>query len=426
MADITMPKMGFDMQEGTIVRWLKKPGDDIKRGEPIAEIETDKVTIEIEAFDSGTLSEIVVKEGETAAVNSVIARLANGDAPAASPAAAAPAEKPAAPVAAAEQPAEKPADTDSSAAGDIKASPLARRMARENNLDLRGISGSGPGGRVVKEDVEAALAAGTAKQPAAAAAPVAEKPAAAAAPVAEKPAASPAVAAPAAELVPLSNMRKTIARRTAQSWQQAPHFMITMDIDMGPALELRKTINAGLPKESQIGVNDMIIKACAQALQAYPVLNASYTDSGIELHPQVNISIAVALDSGLVAPVITNCHERSLGAISRESKRLVAMAREGKLGSENLQGGTFTISNLGMYGVSEFVAIITLPQAAILAVAGIQRIPVFKEDSDEVVARQVMKITLSADHRVTDGAEGAKFVGEIKRQLEQPLNLLVG
>jgi pyruvate dehydrogenase E2 component (dihydrolipoamide acetyltransferase) len=201
--------------------------------------------------------------------------------------------------------------------------------------------------------------------------------------------------------------------------------MLTMEVDMGACLALRGTINASRPREAQIGVNDMIVKAAARALQGFPMLNASYSDAGIELHRDVNVSIAVALDAGLVAPVITGCQSRTLGAISRESRRLVALAREGKLGAADLQGGTFTVSNLGMYGVSEFVAIITVPQAAILAVGAVRRVPAFRDDSDEVIARQVMNLTLSADHRITDGAEAARFLGEVRRSLEQPLELLV-
>jgi pyruvate dehydrogenase E2 component (dihydrolipoamide acetyltransferase) len=226
-------------------------------------------------------------------------------------------------------------------------------------------------------------------------------------------------------VVPLSNMRRTITRRLTQSWQTAPHFYITMDVNMDAALTLRKQINAPLSKEQQISINDMIVKACGVALVAYPNLNASFVEEGIQLNPSINVSIAVALDSGLVAPVVTNADSRSLGGVSRESKRLIGLARDGKLGAENLQGGTFTVSNLGMYGVTEFDAIITPPQCAILAVGAVRRIPVFKGDSNDVVAANICSITISADHRITDGAEGAKFVGEIKRLLENPLSMLI-
>jgi pyruvate dehydrogenase E2 component (dihydrolipoamide acetyltransferase) len=424
MAEITMPKMGFDMTEGTIVRWLKKVGDFVNKGEAVAEIETDKVTIEIESFVSGTLSEIVSPAGSRTAVGGVIARTSDGagatqTAPAAAPVAAvAPTAAPVAPVAAV---APAAAPVAAVAAGDVKASPIAKRMAREHGLDLGTIQGSGPHGRIVRDDVSAAMAG----RPAGMVAPVVAPVAPVVAPVA--PVAAPALpsAAAGSTVVPLSNMRRTITRRLTQSWQTAPHFYITMDVNMDAALTLRKQVNAPLSKEQQISINDMIVKACGVALVAYPNLNASFVEEGIQLNPNINVSIAVALDSGLMAPVVTNADSRSLGGVSRESKRLIGLARDGKLGAENLQGGTFTVSNLGMYGVTEFDAIITPPQCAILAVGAVRRIPVFKGDSNDVVAANICSITISADHRITDGAEGAKFIGEIKRLLENPLSMLI-
>ncbi len=422
MADITMPKMGFDMTEGLIVRWLKKVGDHVNKGEAIAEIETDKVTIEIESFVSGTISEILAPEGSRTPVGGVIARTGDGataSAPAVAPApvaAATPAAAPAAPAAPASVAAVPSADG-------VKASPIAKRMAREHGVDLAGVAGSGPGGRIVRDDVAAAIAGKPAvvAVPVAPVAPVAPTaPVAPAAPVAPVP-----TAAPGSTIVPLSNMRRTITRRLGQSWQQAPHFYITMDVDMGAALELRKRINAPLAKDQQISINDMIVKACGVALAQYPHLNASFVEEGIQLNPNVNVSIAVAIDTGLVAPVITNADSRTLGGVAREAKRLIGLARDGKLGAENLSGGTFTVSNLGMYGVTEFDAIITPPQCAILAVGAVRRVPVFKGDSDEVVAANICSITISADHRITDGAETARFVAEIKRLLEDPLTMLV-
>ncbi|ABU58099.1 dihydrolipoamide acetyltransferase family protein [Roseiflexus castenholzii] len=454
MPDITMPKMGFDMQEGTIVRWLKKPGDEVRRGEPIAEIETDKVTIEIEAFESGTLTEIVVPEGQSAPVNAVIARLDGGNG--AQPPAPAPIAEAPAPASVAEAPA--PATPEPVVAapavevGEVRASPLARRLAREHGVDLRQVRGSGPAGRIVKEDIEAYLTArGAAPAPAPTPMPKAPAPVPTPVPTAPAPAPAPAMAAPTpavqpaptpaapvapptpalvgaplAAVVPLSNMRKTIARRMLQSWQQFPHIFVSIEVDMGAALALRAQANAGRAKEEQFSVNDMVVKACAGALLAFPNLNASYSDEGIIRHPMVNIAIAVALESGLMAPVVTNCQDRSLGSIARETKRVVVLAREGKITPDLLQGGTFTVSNLGMYGITEFTSIITPPQAASLAVGTIRRVPAFKDDSDEVVAKHLMMLTLSADHRVTDGAEAAQFLNEVKRLLEQPLALLVG
>jgi len=437
MPDITMPKMGFDMQEGTIVRWLKQPGDEVRRGEPIAEIETDKVTIEIEAFAAGTLTEIVVREGQTAPVNAVIARLAGDDGAAvsapqsATPAMIAPATTPVAPVQALPEVAPATAgDTD------VKASPLARRLARDNQVDLRQVRGTGPAGRIVKEDVEAYLAARGAAPPPVIPAPVSPPsvpvspppaaPVAAAVAPAVVPTPPPAAAPVSHSVVPLTNMRKTITRRMSQSWQQAPHIFVSLDVDMGAALAIRAQANEGRAREEQFSLNDMVLKASAAALMSFPHLNASYGDEGIILHPAVHISIAVALDGGLMAPVITNCQDRSLGSIARETKRVVALAREGKITPDLLQGGTFTVSNLGMYGITEFTSIITPPQAASLAVGAVRRVPAFKDETNEVVARHTMTMTLSADHRVTDGAEVARFLGAVRQLLEQPLALLVG
>lgn len=439
MADITMPKMGFDMEEGTIVRWIKKIGDDVTKGEPIAEIETDKVTIEIEAFASGKLTEIVVKEGQVAPVNSVIARLDGADGAAApAPEAAAATEAPPASAPAAAAPAAAPAAAEDlpAANGDIKASPLAKRIARESGVDLRLVKGSGPSGRVVKEDVEAFLASGqpraAAPTPAAPAAtpvsPAASAPAPVSAPAAAPaaPAAAPVPAPAGATVVPLTSMRKTITRRLGQSWQNIPHIFLSIDIDMGASLDLRKQANAGQPKENQFSVNDMVVKACAVALRSFPNINASYSDDGIIQHPAINVAIAVALDAGLITPVISGSDQRSLGSLAREAKRLVAAARENKLAAGDLQGGTFTVSNLGMYGIVEFTSIINPPQAAILSVGATQRLPMFEGDSDVVVAKQIMRVTIAADHRVTDGAEASRFLNEVKRLLESPLALLVG
>lgn len=416
MADITMPKMGFDMTEGLIVRWLKKVGDHVNKGEAIAEIETDKVTIEIETFVAGTISEIIAEAGTRTPVGGVIARTGEAGTAVASKPAAAPAAvavAPAAPVAAAAAPRAAVASTSSTG---LKASPIAKRMASEHGLNLGDIQGTGPSGRIVRDDVAAAIAGNPT--------PVARPAAFAVAPAAPVVAPPPAAAA-GATVVPLTSMRRTITRRLTQSWQSAPHFYVSMDIDMGATLELRKQINAPLAKDQQVSINDIIVKACGVALAQFPYLNASYVEEGIQLNPNVNVSIAVAIDSGLVAPVITNTDSRSLGGVAREAKRLIALARDGKLGAENLSGGTFTVSNLGMFGVSTFDAIITPPQCAILAVGAVRRMPVFKGDSTEIVAANICSITLSADHRITDGAEAARFVAEIKRLIENPLLMLV-
>ena len=437
MPDITMPKMGFDMEEGTIVRWLKKVGDTIKKGEAIAEIETDKVTIEIEAFVSGTLTAILVNEGQVAPVNTPIAQLdgptsvaAPAQEAAAAEATAAPAEGTAAP--AVEAKAASP-ELVTAESGDIKASPLARRIAQEKGIDLRQVKGSGPGGRIVREDVEGFTgpqAATTGAAPAAQSAAPAPTPVAPAAEAAAPAVKTPApVSAPLGEsdtIIPLTNMRKTIARRLGQSWSGIPHIYVTLDVDMSAALAFRQQANADRPKEQQFSVNDLVVKASAIALRSFPNLNASYTDEGIVQHGAINVAIAVALESGLITPVVSNADQRSLGSLAREAKRLVAAARDGKLGPNDMQGGTFTVSNLGMYGILEFTSIVNPPQAAILSVGATERIPVFKDDSDEIIARHSMHLTIGADHRATDGAEAARFLLEIKRLLENPMQLLVG
>jgi pyruvate dehydrogenase E2 component (dihydrolipoamide acetyltransferase) len=398
------------------VRWLKKVGDVVNKGEAIAEIETDKTVIEIESFVSGTITEIVAGEGSRTPVGGIIA-YTDGSGGATASAPSAPAATPVA-VAQSVAPVAAVATTPRNE-GAVKASPIAKRMAKEHGLDLAAIAGSGPHGRVVRDDVAAAIAG----RPATAVAPTA--PVAPVAPVAAPVAAPLPSAAPGATIVPLSNMRRTITRRLTQSKQTIPHFYVTMDIDMGEVLKLRKQINAPLPKEEQVSINDMIVKACGVALRRTPNLNASFVEEGIQINPHVNVSIAVAVNSGLVAPVITDTDARTLGSVAREAKRLIGLARDGKLSADNLQGGTFTVSNLGMYGVTSFDAIITPPQCAILAVGAVRRVPVFKGDSDEVVAANICSITLSADHRITDGAEAAQFVADIKKFLENPLTMLI-
>jgi len=432
MGYILMPQMGFDMQEGKLVRWLKKVGDRVERNEPVAEIETDKAVMEIEAYEAGTITRLLVEEGQEVPVGTPIAELDGGDGEAAAapaqveaagevPPAAGPAvtaepsaaeEPESRPAAAA--PAEEPADAEADG-GRIKASPIARRLARELGVDLSRIRGSGPGGRIVKADVEAAAAA----RPAA---PVPVAPAPAAVPAAA--AAAPAVAAaPGGAPVPLSRMRQVIAARMTESKQQAPHFYVSMSVDMGEALAFRKQFNETVGEDRRVSINDLVVKACALALKAYPNLNASFEGDAIRLYDRADIAIAVALEGGLITPVIRGCDEKFLGDIGAEARELAAAARAGRLRPDQYQGGTFTVSNLGMYGVEDFVAIINPPQAAILAVGAVTDTPVARDGA--VVIRPMMRITLSADHRVTDGAEAAQFLREVKAILEQPLRLLM-
>jgi pyruvate dehydrogenase E2 component (dihydrolipoamide acetyltransferase) len=409
--NVLMPKMGYDMEEGKILRWLKNEGDQVTKGEPIAEIETDKVAIEIEAFASGVLTQILVKAGETAPVGEAIGVI--GEPGEKAPAKAAPkAEakagagegKEAKPAAAPAEPAAAKSQAPAPKAQEgerLKSSPLARKVATDLGVDLHGVEGTGPGGRIVKKDVEAAAGGAPKAAPAAAA------------------------AAPAAggKKIPLSAMRKAIARRMVESKAPVPHFYVTMAVDMEAAMKLRTQLNEGLEKDDKISVNDMIIKACALALRKHPSLNAVFAGDGILQPEEIAISVAVAIDEGLIAPDIHRADEKSIGTIAREVKDKARRAKEGKLTPDEYGRGTFTVSNLGMYGVEEFTAIITLPQSAAVAVGAVLNVPVVK--NGVVVPGQVMRFTVSADHRVTDGAGSAQFAAEVKRLLENPMQLLI-
>ncbi|MFN8513353.1 MAG: dihydrolipoamide acetyltransferase family protein [Chloroflexia bacterium] len=447
--DVLMPKMGYDMTEGRILRWLKQEGEPVERGQALAEIETDKATIEIEAFATGTLGQIIGKEGDTVPVGQRIAViLGEGESAPAAPAngAAAKPEAKAEPKAEAKAEAQPEAKASGESAqpqpvipnegqrtvagaeavasqeaapadsGDrIKASPIARRIAQEHEIDLRQVAASGPGGRIVREDVEAFLR-DRQSQPAAVAAPAA--PAAAPAPT---PAAPAPAAAPAGEgqQVPLTRMRQAIARTMVASKTTIPHFYVSAEVDMTEALAWRKRLNDAAAADGfKISVNDMVLKACAAALVKFPNVNASFGGDHILLHDHVNISIAVAVKEGLISPVLHNVEQKSIGQIARETADMVGRAREGKLRADEYSGGTFTVSNLGPFNVTEFIAIITPPQAAALAVASsIQKAVVV---DGQIAIRDRMTITISADHRVTDGAEAAQFVGEVRRLLENP------
>ncbi len=444
---VLMPKMGFAMQEGKILRWLKQEGDRIERGEPIAEIETEKVNIEIEAFDSGTLLKIVAPEGATVPVGRVIAvlgepgesveealRVAGAEAGAAQREAigagegaeATPTEAAAgagvahiepeshpelhAP-AAVEQPVGPPPEAEEK----LKVSPLARRVAQELGINLAEVKGTGPGGRITREDVEAYAA----QRRAAAAAP---PPAAPAAPPRLAPAPVAAGPVPAQEQ-PLSRMRQTIARRMSESKGPVPHFYITSEIEMTEALRARQAANALLDDAQKLSINDLVLKAVALALRKFPNLNAAYAGDRVQLFSEINIGMAVAIEGGLLVPVIRNCDQKSLPQIAQEAKDLASRARGGQIRPEEFEGGTFTVSNLGMYDVESFVAIINPPQAGILAVGSVLRQPAVKDD--QIVITDLMKVTLSADHRVTDGAEGARFLQEVKRLLQNPMSLFL-
>jgi pyruvate dehydrogenase E2 component (dihydrolipoamide acetyltransferase) len=416
MQTIIMPKMGDAMEEGTLVRWLKHEGDTVQEGEPIAEIATDKATVEIEAPISGVLRGIRVAENAVVPVNTPLAYIlqegeslpAEGDGKASAPAkpvAAAAAPQPAsAPtaVAAAPQPATAPTNGEER----VLASPLARKIAAEHGIDLRQVQGTGPKGRIVERDVLAHLEA---RRATAAAAP------------APTPAPAPALAAAPAEgrTETLTRLRQITAQRTTEAHQTIPHFYLTMEIDMEEAVALRQRLNQ-LDESLRISVNDLIVKACAVAIEQHPIVNATY-QNGQLVHPNgVHIGIAVAVEQGLLVAVLRHCEGKSLRRIAQESQTLIQKAREGKLLPDEMMGNTFTVSNLGMFGIEQFTAIINPPASAILAVGATKRVPVVQEDGS-IVARQRMKVTLSCDHRVLDGAVGAQFLQTLRQVLENPL-----
>jgi pyruvate dehydrogenase E2 component (dihydrolipoamide acetyltransferase) len=422
--NILMPALSPTMTEGNLARWLKQEGDRIKAGDVIAEIETDKATMEVEAVDEGILGRILVPAGtQGVKVNDVIAVLVEAGeavpaAGAAPKAAAAPAATPApvaAPVAVAPAPVAAPASGDR-----VFASPLARRMAAQAGVDISKIAGSGPNGRIVKADVDAALSRGPA--PATAAAP-----AAAPAPIAApRPAALVAITAP-HTAVPNSSMRKVIARRLAESKATIPHFYVSTDVEIDALLKIRADLNARSPKDGpgayKLSVNDLVIKATAVTLRRFPNVNAMWTEDAIlQLH-DVDISVAVSITDGLITPIVKNADIKGLAAISNEMKDLAARAKSGKLKPEEFQGGGFSISNMGMYGVRDFAAIINPPQAGILAVSAGEQRPVVKNGALAIAT--VMTLTLSVDHRVIDGALAAEFLQALKRNIEDPLSLML-
>ncbi|HEY7020076.1 MAG TPA: dihydrolipoamide acetyltransferase family protein [Ktedonobacterales bacterium] len=452
MQTVVMPKMGDTMEEGKILAWRKKVGDPVARGDSLAEIETDKVNIEAESFAEGVLRKILVQEGESAAVGAPIALVGapdealpddNTQGPSAQPAQAqqepAPQREPVpATVGSAYQPAREPAGTNggtngasstvaapaTEAAGRVIISPIAKRIAQEHHLDIARIAGTGPNGRIIKDDVEAALT----QQGAPVAQPVAQP----AVQLAPQIPAQPLTPIPAAaegeevEAVALSAMRKTIARRLQQSMQTAPHFYLTLAIDTTKLAELRATINEyaeTLPEPIKVSMNDLIVKGVALALVRVPQVNVSFDGERLLFKKRINVGVAVALEQGLIVPVIRDADRRGVLDLARESRRLVDAARTGKLKPEEFQGGTFSVSNLGMFEIEEFTAVINPPESAILAVGAIQPTPVVVDG--QVVVRDRMKVTLSVDHRALDGATGARFLQELKRLLESPMGLLV-
>ena len=461
MAEVTMPRLSDTMEEGTIASWLKKPGEQVNKGDVIAQIETDKATMDLTVFEAGTLQEILAPEGTTVPIGKPVARIGSGpaasrpgsaDQDSAAPAeGSAPAAEQSAPPAAEEtgsetpkseqarenvaeaaEPTESPAQQEQrpttaepssekpsagaaeapppgaeAADGKVRASPMARHIAAEHGLDLARITGSGPQGRVIRADVEAALSAPSREQ-------------------APQPAAEPAPAAAAAEdeRVSLSQMRRTIARRMAESTRTIPHFFLTTTVDATEMASLRKQINQQTAEAGiKITFNDMVVKGVALAIRQVPEVNVSFAEDSLIRHKRVNIGVAVATERGLIVPVIRDADQKSIGQVARETRDLAERANAGKLQPPDYAGGTFTVSNLGMFGIEQFNAVINPPEAAILAVGAITREPA--EHQGQIVLRERMKLTLSVDHRALDGAIGARYLQALKALLEKPMLLFV-
>ncbi len=464
MSEIVMPRLSDSMEEGTVLRWLKSVGDEVSVGEELVEIETDKANMVYESDLAGTLVEILAQEGDTLPVGDSIARVgdasevagngaggpgtaAAGRGPGAETASQAQAEdkpgieQPDRPGSASPTPPPTPATAGSAPAspaqsapapsapapsaghgdGRVKASPIARRVAKERGLDLHGLSGSGPGGRIVKADVERALAGGTAAPEAAPAqpAPVAAPPAAPTPGAREK----PETAKGHVEVIELTRLQQTVARRMAESKATAPHFYLQAEFDMTAAVEGRARLKAMAKEGEPVPTyNDLVVKACAIALREFPRANGSYRDGKIELYSRVNVGVAVAARDALVVPTVFDADMKGLRQIASETRALAARVRDGAITPPELSGGTFTVSNLGMYGISNFHAVINTPQAAILAVGELKAKPIV-DDSGEIVARQMMGVTLACDHRILYGADGAQFLQRVRGLLEEPLGL---
>lgn len=428
MADIvTMPKLGFDMAEGTLVRWVKNEGEKVSKGDVLAEIETDKATVEVESNFEGTVRKHLVATDDIVPVNTPIAVIGSADEKidldalglssstveeTTTPQQAA--SKQAASKQAAEKPQKKDAQTDkvepiqeeqAEFPGGVKASPVARRMAEDLGYDLKKIKGTGPGGRIVKADVEAYQPETVAAAPSSAPTKISLPPTAE------------------TQRVPLNRLRAAIGRRMVEAKQQVPHFYVTLEYEMQPLLDLRKNINAMLPDEEKLSVNDFIIKAVALGLRQFPNLNASLDGNEIIRHGPVNIGVAVAVEGGLLTVVCRDADRKPLRVIAAEVRTMVERARDGKVKPEDIEGSTFSISNMGMFDVESFIAIINPPEAAILAVGSARETPVLKDG--QIVPGLRMKATISVDHRVSDGAEAARFMQTLAEFLEEPLRLLI-
>jgi pyruvate dehydrogenase E2 component (dihydrolipoamide acetyltransferase) len=411
MTEVIMPKMGDGMEEGTLLEWLKKEGEAVKSGEVIGNIQTDKATLELEAPGTGVLSGILIKEGETVPVGQAIAallkegeKLPSGWGGGKSESAPAPEAKSEAPEPTAQEPAEavqpaEPAKSNGSAASAndrLKASPLARKIAKELGVELAGVKGTGPGGRIVEKDVRSAGKAPTQKS-------------------------VPVAASAEDQVVSLNRLRQITAKRTQESKQQVPHFYVTVEVDVEKILALRAMFEE--EESGKVSINDFVVKACALALRDMPGVNATFQGDKLLQYGGVNVGIAVALEDGLTVPVLHNADQLSLRAISAGVRDLAGRAKENKLGLDQLSGSTFSVSNMGMLDVDNFLAIINQPNSAILAISSVRK-KVVATDDDEIEIRSRMNITCSFDHRVADGAVGARFINVVKDYLENPTRLL--
>lgn len=407
---VTMPRLSDTMEEGTVAKWHKKVGDQVSEGDLLAEIETDKATMDFEAFQEGKLLHIGIDEGATAPVDSILAILGEEGEDISTILTGNGAQDKEEDKAEENQPEAKeevqvtespavPAQSSEAVldGGRLKVSPLARKLAEDKGIDLHQVTGSGESGRIVKRDIDEFKPSATAAS------------------------ASPAMSSGGYEDVPVSQMRKTIAKRLAESKFSAPHFYLTLEIDMDAAIAARKSVNE--ISDTKISFNDMVIKASAMALRKHPKVNSSWLGDKIRVNYDVNIGVAVAVDEGLLVPVVRHADQKGMAAINAEVKEMAGKARDKKLQPEDWEGNTFTISNLGMFGIEEFTAIINPPDSCIMAVGGIRQVPVVKNGA--VVPGNVMKVTMSCDHRVVDGATGAAFLQTFKANLENPLAMLL-
>ena len=407
-SEIIMPQMGYDMKEGKVVRWLKTEGDTIERGEIIAEIETDKAVVEMEAYAEGLLRSIITKEGDSVPVGSVIGYIGTADEVIPEPDTKVVSSDASSGSDPEEQESTPSQTTDTpTTSSEVRASPIAKKLAKDLNIDLSTVKGTGPGNRITKEDVLAA------KDSAASA-------------ISEQSVSKGHDSGghlPVGSEKELSKMRLAVAKVTTQSKQEIPHFYVSVDIDMSHSVETRKQLNEKLAGQVKVSINDLIVKACAQALKKYPSFNSVYVDGKIKTAADINIGIAIALEQGLIMPAITNCQNKSIPEIAIASKDLIDRANQGVLKGDEYTSGTFSVSNLGMFDVDNFIAIIYPGQSAVLAVGTIRSKPVV--ENNQIMIRSIMHATVSVDHRVSDGAEAAKFIGEVKYYLENPISLML-